>query len=403
MQIQGTMTGSGIEGQGARGEVLWRDRHLPATRARHEKRARAKSLESVAGVPLRATITFRPLVAGQSSGYACIMLGMRGTTGRAFLAGVIVLLVIFPAATVAGASPYRGAVNRAATEVPSTSFVWSPVKRIDPHGSTAAISCASSQFCMVVDTFGGVVTWDGSAWSSVKAVNPNGGLSSVSCASATFCVAGDANGDIFAWHGKSWSDRGQADRFGAGIDVLSCPVLDFCGAGDGDGYAYTLTAKGPTAPFAVSPDPGTGSIASISCLTKAYCVAVAGGGNASSWNGKQWSQPVAADLTSMTCVSARFCVALTLDAALKVWNAGRWSAPVTLNPVDPSSGPKTVSCASASFCAAVGQDSSLWDGQSWSSPTPVGDFEGVSAVSCPGNGLCVAIDQDGNATVGRFA
>jgi hypothetical protein len=320
----------------------------------------------------------------------------RGATLSVTLGCLSLLL----ATSVAAAPVLRPAHTSALPAATGASFTWSSPQRADPNGSTTAISCTSSRFCMVVDTFGGAIEWNGSTWSAPTPVSP-GGLTSVACTSAALCVAGDASGDAFVWHGKSWVRYGHLDRYGAEISSLACPSLDFCGVGDSDGYAYVWTTKGTSSPAAVEPSAGTGSVASMSCPTKAFCVAVAGAGYAITWNGKQWSKPTFADVSAMTCASAKFCVALTLDSTLAVWNGLRWSSPVNLNPNDPNSAPSAVSCASPTFCGAVGSEGSTWNGHGWSSPVAVSDFEGLSALSCPSNGFCMAIDKDGNAVVGR--
>jgi hypothetical protein len=314
----------------------------------------------------------------------------------------VAFLSLAPAVSVGATPALRPADSSVVRASTGPSFAWSAPQRADPNGSTTAISCTSSRFCMVVDTMGGALEWNGTGWSVPTTVSP-GGLTSVACTTATLCVAGDASGDAFVWHGKNWARYGQVDRNGVEISALDCPMLDFCGVGDSDGYAYVWTAKGTSSPVAVEPSVGTGSVASMSCPTKTFCVAVAGAGYAISWNGKQWSKPTFADVSTMSCANSKFCVALTLDAALSVWNGLRWSSPVNLDPNDPNSAPSAVSCASPTFCGAVGYDGSIWNGHGWSSPTAIADFEGLSALSCPSNGFCMAIDKDGNAVVGRFA
>lgn len=73
--------------------------------------------------------------------------------------------------------------------------------------------------------------------------------------------------------------------------------------------------------------------------------------------------------------------------------ASGWSAPMR---VDPSFSPAEVSCASASFCVAVGPDGSFvtYDGGSWNTPTPIAGAEALVSVSCPSPSFCAAIGKE---------
>jgi hypothetical protein len=66
-----------------------------------------------------------------------------------------------------------------------------------------------------------------------------------------------------------------------------------------------------------------------------------------------------------------------------------------------------VSCATTSFCAAVGGGFSAdsWNGHTWTNPTqwdnPGGDFGELASVSCESATYCVATDDAGNSTTDR--
>jgi hypothetical protein len=71
-----------------------------------------------------------------------------------------------------------------------------------------------------------------------------------------------------------------------------------------------------------------------------------------------------------------------------------WSAPVSVDPVSFGS---SVSCASATFCAAVDYEGNAltFDGTSWSAATSI-DALPLASVSCPSSSFCVAVDYSGN-------
>ncbi len=57
--------------------------------------------------------------------------------------------------------------------------------------------------------------------------------------------------------------------------------------------------------------------------------------------------------------------------------------------------PQTISCASSSFCVAVGgQDAYEYDGSEWSS-FDIDSDQSLAAVSCPTSRFCAAVDSSG--------
>lgn len=77
-----------------------------------------------------------------------------------------------------------------------------------------------------------------------------------------------------------------------------------------------------------------------------------------------------------------------------------------------------ISCASATFCVAVGstgpgvvRSARMWNGTSWSAPRVIDpngadtatSNSGLRSVSCPTASLCVAVGSDGDAVIGRGA
>ena len=125
-------------------------------------------------------------------------------------------------------------------------------------------------------------------------------------------------------------------------------------------------------------------------------MAVDGGGRALTYNGRSWSAPApifTATISSVSCTSASFCAAVTGFGVVLTYNGSSWSAPVNVGAL----GINSVSCASASFCAAVSRGYALtYNGSSWSAPARVATSQ-LDSVSCPSASFCVAVDQIGNA------
>lgn len=173
---------------------------------------------------------------------------------------------------------------------------------------------------------------------------------------------------------------------------------------------------------------------SVSCLSDGYCLSVGssapGPGSSSSQSetlirtasGAQWSaaeqiQPT--DLASVSCVVGNVCMAIGgsgTTATFEEWTGQSWvtlPAPPT-GPVQgqPSTAPQSLSCASITFCAAVGGYAlnaaggggetavvENWNGQAWSTPqTPalLSTHPGnvlLSSVSCVTSSFCMAVGQ----------
>jgi Divergent InlB B-repeat domain len=130
-----------------------------------------------------------------------------------------------------------------------------------------------------------------------------------------------------------------------------------------------------------------------------------------------WSPPTdltpISNVSSISCASASFCAATdSVGNAYTYYGGDEWSPPQAL---DPGSGmsqpyvPASVSCSSASFCLAVGYDQNYtnyaytYDGSSWSEPTPVpgqsayGQGTQMQSVSCVSASFCMAVDLYGAA------
>jgi hypothetical protein len=206
----------------------------------------------------------------------------------------------------------------------------------------------------------------------------------------------------------TWSAPRLIDRNEL-LASVSCPSASFCVAVDGSGgNAITYNGKSWSAPKRI--DTGTGqAVMSVSCPTASFCVAVDNLGRAITYNGKSWSAPKDIDtvqfpeLLSVSCPTASFCVAIDGEENAITYNGKSWSAP------KPIGGTKwswsfSVSCPTASFCVAVdnGGRAITYNGTSWSAPKRIDPtisfhYEMLNSVSCPTASFCVAVDEAGDA------
>jgi hypothetical protein len=322
----------------------------------------------------------------------------------------------------------------------------------DPHlmtnGLAGDISCASAKFCMADDQMGYVWTFNGTAWSASGPTSMANELFYVSCTSSTFCLAAQAvTGDAAVYNGKAWSsptavltyldtayvacspglpaspgssgdcavisDLGQANTLRSGrwtgqvsvdeaspVTAIACPTTSFCAAVGGNGDEIMYADGRWKAPVTLIPN---GSFTSVSCPSARFCLAAgaAGSGALRMWryNGTRWT-PAAAPAghpgtywpTPVSCASAAFCVWTSPAGAISVWNGKTWTKPVR---VDHAQAWLSVSCATASFCAAGDADGvATYNGKTWSGLRTLGVFngnaQGVFSLSCTSPRFCAA-------------
>jgi hypothetical protein len=108
---------------------------------------------------------------------------------------------------------------------------------------------------------------------------------------------------------------------------------------------------------------GSSYLASVSCPSADFCVAVSGDGDANVWNGTSWSAQSASAagfsfLYSVSCTSADFCMAVGVGSSgdnAETWNGSTWTAQPTPTPAGGSSlDLKGVSCVTPDSCETVG-------------------------------------------------
>ncbi|MHB8263480.1 MAG: IPT/TIG domain-containing protein [Acidimicrobiales bacterium] len=346
-------------------------------------------------------------------------------------------------------SSFCMAVDNAGNALEWTGSSWSTQGIIDKSyqlNSPSAISCPTTIFCMAAgyatlgpDFTDDALSWNGASWSTPANMDSSSSsslsLTSVSCPSASFCVAVDNLGNAFEWNGTSWSPSSSCtascspwtnpvDQNGLDLRSVSCTSSTFCMAVDDAGSTfdniYEWNGSAWTTVSDLTPS-STVYLDSVSCTSSTFCMVVGNDGNAFEWNGSTWSSQAiefsSIGLSSVSCPSSSFCMAVDYVGNAFEWNGTSWSpsssctascSPWT-NPVNPSSNLTSVSCASTTFCAAVGNIGATkttfgknsyaieWSGGSWSSPVEIGQSDGgVSAVSCPSSSLCQAVDASGS-------
>ena len=271
-------------------------------------------------------------------------------------------------------------------------------------------------------------------------------LESVSCVSASWCVSvgyfenGGFNQTLIQmWDGNSWSIQASPNTSSAEDNVLesvSCVSESWCVAvGSYDnGTAQTLILGWNGSSWSIQPSPNvsateTSELYSVSCLSASSCVAVGDhfDGNylqtlVQTWDGSTWSIQTSANtsttetnyLFSVSCLSASLCVAVGAfmtggvnQPMAQIWNGSNWTIQVVpSSSLTENSFLEGVSCASTSWCVAVGAETinnqaahqtmiQVWDGSNWSIQTSpnssLTEDNYLWSVSCVSVSSCVAV------------
>jgi serine/threonine protein kinase len=190
---------------------------------------------------------------------------------------------------------------------------------------------------------------------------------------------------------------------GSDLTSVSCAASDLCAATGSGGGIYVYRGTSWSAEASTS-----NLLGAVSCPSTSFC-ATAGyngsGGNVFTFNGGSWSAPDLVDpgykLHSVSCSSASFCAA-GASVNVFVYAGGSWSAPDSVDPNDANgSGVESVSCASSSFCIAVDAigNALTYANGSWSSPLDIANGEPLKSVSCASPSFCMAVGAIGNAII----
>jgi hypothetical protein len=148
----------------------------------------------------------------------------------------------------------------------------------------------------------------------------------------------------------------------------------------------------------------------VSCPTTTFCMAVDGAGDAIEYANGSWSSPVQldddVDVFAVSCASPSFCMAVGPEIAWR-FDGSSWTS---MGQVDTNAAAtaylESVSCPSVSFCMAVDNQGYevTYEGGAWSSPVALGLNNGgaeqdFDSVSCTSASFCVAVNSGGAALV----
>lgn len=328
--------------------------------------------------------------------------------------------------------------NSAGNSVPDAMVLhgttWKSVAVKTPGGSTSTeltgVSCKAANYCLVIgdyvnkagDDLPYVLTWNGSALSAiVKAPMPSGtsllAMSGVSCVAVKSCAVLASIGSTSAvdgvtqvkwtWNGSAWGREtgpGTSAALDGTFTAAQCFSLTSCvevgwispTSSTEDELFDTWNGTSLTAQTMAAPAT-SGALAmpaELSCSSSANCAVVG---------------YVVSSTTSANPVITGF---------LQVRSGSTWKTTHWAGAKGSGLGLLLgVSCASAKYCAAVGETgtssggvaaaSFLWNGTHWAAAGVPGLGTGVSTTlsdaNCPSSGHCVAAGQYGmgNSTNGR--
>jgi hypothetical protein len=297
---------------------------------------------------------------------------------------------------------------------------WSIQTTPNPPGASGIrlwdVSCSAASACTAVGEYQPVVgqilplamRWDGTSWTIQSVPAPAGGsfvfLRGISCASATSCVAvgqyNNASGQLtFAvhWNGTSWSIQTSPNPPGSTqskFEDVSCTAANACtavGQAVSGGTLLSLAERwnGTTWTIQTTPNPAGGlgvNLTDVSCISATTCTAAGFYGTstgdtltlAERWNGTSWAiqstpNPTGAKtsrLRGISCTATNACSAVgetitpsgtPVTTLAQTWNGSTWLLESSAN--HGSSNLTSVSCASATSCAAVGTGTNILLGE----------------------------------------
>ena len=324
---------------------------------------------------------------------------------------------------------------------------WRQVPMAPAGFASYGISCTSSTFCAAVGSLKGVTGvsfWNGTSWRFGHAWKFRDVLTAVSCPADDACLAVGSN-EIGRrhiphpiaqwWDGAGWKLApipGRGSLEGGQLTAVSCSAPAACTAVGSyqpagsfqdnplverwDGTS--LTQQQTAAP---SENVSYAALPSVSCPAADGCISIGEGSGAADvqiWNGTQWTamntSALPGTLTSLSCTAITSCLAVgfwstpsrriagtSARLAGSTWSVQRTGPVVGLDTLLSS-----VSCATASDCAAAGTYESrskvilslaeLWNGSRWAvrhppdNPAPAKQAK-LIGISCPAPTTCTAV------------
>ncbi len=320
---------------------------------------------------------------------------------------------------------------------------WSSQAPVQPAGSVNGvfngISCGGPDNCVAVGQYtllqGDTEVnlplaelWNGTAWTLLSGPAGMNDLSAVSCPTASVCVAvgsgpAQATGSA-VWNGTSWTTLTvPGPALDAVLQSVSCTSATNCMAVGGGPHAplaeqwsggsswRTLGVPGP-ATYSFFPGFQAGapySLAGVSCLGPARCLAVGGADPATlsglasfavAWNGKSWQVLRTGhvdEVVGVSCSGPSECLttggylgpADVTRTLAQAWDGKtvRLASPSGLDGVL-----APVSCPSTTFCLAMhnsGLSAAIWNGKRWTWAA-TGQNLPANLLSCASSDFCVA-------------
>lgn len=252
------------------------------------------------------------------------------------------------------------------------------------------VACPSTRLCLTATKGNLIYTTNpsggASAWHSITLDSePADMIAAISCRSVHFCVliddvpptSGPSNGTGKVFFSTNPAGGRSAWKKGATIvddflQGLSCPSKSLCVAGGQGGVDWTTDVTNPSGAWTFQQRSETGAIDAVSCPSTRLCLAVpdltADGNNdiitTAPTSGKWRKTPIGSGY--LTCASTSLCVAAAYPGQ-SVWattHPTRGKKSWFFTRIKRSSDLlRSVSCASTSFCVAVGDGGAVDVGQ----------------------------------------
>jgi hypothetical protein len=292
------------------------------------------------------------------------------------------------------------------TPTPATAATWSQQSMSAEQFVPTGVACPGANLCFAVGNTTEaprmvINRWNGTSWDAMTATPPTDArytsLSGIACSSTTACTAVGSYTTtgyvgvplVMRWNGVTWSPQTTVRPYSAssGFSAVSCPSPTSCTAvgsyADPNGGWAPLAQHwdGTAWRLALVPKPSDGYenvLTGVSCISATSCVAVgtwwklAEYGHkqilAAKWDGTTWQLQPAVNpaydsrLHSVSCASATYCLAVgeynkggVPKTLAEIWNGSKWTQSWVPTPSGvPEARFQGVSCSAAKTCTAIG-------------------------------------------------
>ncbi|HST56232.1 MAG TPA: putative Ig domain-containing protein [Solirubrobacteraceae bacterium] len=326
---------------------------------------------------------------------------------RAVARVIACLLVAMAASMLNGAGPASaGSIGYDATHT----------QTIDAGHSLNAVSCVpGTTTCVAANSQGNAfyatnvsasaaATW--SSWSG-PGVSPS---YAVECPTSTLCLlaAGTINGGGKMYHATSLGGAFLASFSPSfGVNAVSCPSASFCASAQGEGNMRFSTTPSTSSPWTIV-GLGGGDLEDVSCLSSSFCVEVDNRGNVHVateeitedyvWTSTNVNGTTG--LRGVSCVTTTSCFAVDGGSdVLILMISPSGGATATRQAIDGANGLVTVAC-TGTTCAAADTHGGIFAstnaGADWTTRYSGGAV--VTSVSCASASLCAAVTTAGDIT-----